>query len=89
MSRRYARNVLKGQPLSSAHAPGAGSPADRLPRDTIHGLLQHLGYTNGVKSHAGSRDLRAAIIAFQKQRGLPVTGQPSVKLLGQLIPAAN
>ncbi len=75
--------------MSAAHAPGAGSPADRLPRDTIHGLLQHLGYTNGVNGHAGSPDMRAAIIAFQKQRRLPVTGQPSVKLLGQLIPATN
>ncbi len=89
MSRSSARSVLNGQALSAAHAPGAGSPADRLPRDTIHGLLQNLGYTNGVNGHGESPDSRAAIIAFEKERGLPVTGQPSVKLLGQLIPATN
>jgi hypothetical protein len=89
MSRTAARSVLNGQALSAAHAPRAGSPADRLPRDTIHGLLQNLGYTNGVNGHAGSPDLRAAIVSFEKEQGLPVTGQPSVKLLGQLIPTAN
>ncbi len=89
MSRTVARSVLNGQALSAAHAPGAGSPADRLPRNTVHGLLQQLGYTNGVNGHGESPDSRAAIIAFEKERGLPVTGQPSVKLLGQLIPTAN
>ncbi len=89
MSRSFARSILNGRALPAAHVPGAGSPADRLPRDTIHGLLQHLGYTNGVIGHGESPVSRAAIIAFEKERGLPVTGQPSVKLLGQLIPATN
>jgi hypothetical protein len=89
ISRAFVQSVLNGQALSEAHAPGAGSPADRLPRDTVHNLLQQLGYTNSVNGHAGSPGLRAAIIAFEKKWGLPVTGQPSVQLLGQLIPAAN
>ena len=89
MPRAFARSVLNGRALSAAHVPGTGSPADRLPRDTIHGLLRNLGYTNGVNGHAGSPDLRAAIVSFEKEQGLPVTGEPSVKLLGQLIPAAN
>jgi len=89
MSRSFARSALNGRALPAAHAPGAGSPADRLPRDTIHGLLQHLGYVNGVNGHGESPVSRAAIIAFEKEQGLPVTGQPSVKLLGQLIPATN
>ncbi len=74
-------------PQSTRQGPAAQPIAYLATPST--GLLQHLGYTNGVNGHGGSRDLRAAIIAFQKQRGLPVTGQPSVKLLGQLIPAAN
>ncbi len=89
MSRSFARSVLNGRALPAAHVPGTGSPADRLPRDTIHGLLQHLGYRSGVNGHAESSDLRAAIASFEKEQGLPVTGQPSMKLLGQLIPAVN
>jgi hypothetical protein len=76
MSRTFVRFVLNGQALSAAHVPGAGSPADRLPRDTIHGLLQDLGYTNGVNGHAESSGVRVAPIAFGKERGLPDTGEP-------------
>ncbi len=89
MSRTFARSVLNSQALSAAHAPGDGSPADRLPHDTIQGLLQHLGYTNGVNGSARSAGTRAAIIAFEEDRGLPVTGEPSMTLLGQLIAMVN
>ena len=47
ISRTFVRSVLNGRIVSAARAPGVGIPADRPSRDTIHGLLQQLGYTNG------------------------------------------
>ncbi len=89
MSRAFARSVLNGQALSAAHAPGASGPVSQLPRDTIHTLLQRLGYATGINGSAESAGTRAAIIAFEEDRGLPVTGEPSMTLLGQLIAMAN
>jgi len=89
MSRAFARSVLNGQALSAAHAPGASGPVSQLPRDTIHTLLQRLGYATGINGSAESAGTRAAIIAFEEDRGLPVTGEPSMTLLGQLIAMVN
>ena len=89
MSRTFVRSVLNGQAFSAAHAPSARSPASHLPRDTIHTLLQRLGYATGVNGSARSAGSRAAIIAFEEDRGLPVTGEPSMTLLGQLIAMVN
>ncbi len=89
MPRRFVKAVLNGHALHSAHAPGNNSPASRLPRNSIAGLLKQAGYASGVNGHTDPSDLRAAIMTFEKSRGLPVTGRPSVKLLGLLLFAAG
>ncbi len=76
MSRTFVQSLLNGQALSTARALRASSSDDRLYRATMHGLLQQLGYTNGVNGHAEPQDLRAAKIAFETTQGLPVTGEP-------------
>ena len=48
-----------------------------------------LGYLDVNAGHANGVETRAAIREFENQQGLPETGQPSVYLLGRLIPAAN
>lgn len=58
ISRALARSVLKGQAVSAARVPGVGVPADRSPRDTIHGLLRHLGYTIGINAMSNLRTCR-------------------------------
>lgn len=55
VSRTFVRSVLNGQTVSAARAPGVGIPADRPPGDTIHGLLQHLGYTIGINAKSNRR----------------------------------
>ncbi len=86
-----------GTPWSAGHAPRRGSPASALPLRTIDLLLDRLRHAKSARA-AGApapgapaqhdpaqRD--AAIAAFQSQRGLPVTGQASLDLLGSLIQA--
>ena len=59
-------------------APAGGGEAKALPRQTIDQLLERLGYHSGGES---------AIRRFEDQNGLPVTGRPSVALLGALVGA--
>ena len=75
MSRTFVQSLLDGQALSTAHGLRASSSDDRLPRDTIHGLLQQLGYTNDVNGHAKSPKKDAAIITRQTERSRPFTDE--------------
>ncbi len=86
-----------GAPWSAGPAPRKGSPANALPLQTIDRLLDRLQHTRSTRTAGASsqnapaeRDPTqrgAAIAAFQSQRGLPVTGQASLDLLGSLIQA--
>ncbi len=73
-----------GNTWQGGQAPEPGGPAARLPYGTIDQLLARLGYSKEV--NPVQRD--AAIRAFQADRGLAVTGQPSLGLLVQLFSAA-
>jgi len=82
-----ARRALEqiGRVWQSGRPPDAGSPAARLPRGTIDQLLTRLGYlTEGSAAGRG-----AAIRAFEADRGLTVTGAPSLALMNQLLIAAR
>jgi protease YdgD len=91
-----------GAPWSAGHTPQPGSLASALPLQTIDRLLDRLQLAEAARA-AGDPAQRdpaqrpsaqrdptqrtAAIAAFQSQRGLPVTGQASLDLLGSLIQA--
>ena len=82
-----ARRVLAqvGRVWQNGRPPNAGSPAARLPRSTIDHLLTRLGYLS-----TENRSLRgAAIRAFEADKGLTVTGTPSIALLNRLLTAAR
>lgn len=83
------RQILGTKTLRVSHAPAPGSPASRQPSETVRQLLSQLGYLDVDSSHTNGVETRAAIREFENEQGLPETGQPSVYLLGQLIPAAN
>ena len=71
---------------STSRPPDGASPASSQPLVTIDTLLHRLGYieaTGGVSTI----DRQAAIVAFEKRRGLKTAGEPSLALLGQLIAA--
>ena len=66
--------------------PGGGGEAKALPGQTIAQLLKRLGYlAEGKDASATSRE--SAIRSFEDRTGLPVTGRPSVALLGALVGA--
>jgi protease YdgD len=86
-----------GTAWSAGHKPPRGSPASALPLQTIDRLLDRLQQATSAPA-AGNpvppgpvqltpAQRGAAIAAFQSQRGLPVTGQASLDLLGSLIQA--
>ena len=76
-----------GAPWSVGHAPRQGSPASALPLQTIDRLLDRLQPAESARTQHGPVQRDAAIAAFQSRRGLPVTGQASLDLLGSLIQA--
>ena len=76
-----------GAPWSAGHAPHQGSPASALPLQTIDRLLDRLQPAESARTQHGPVQRGAAIAAFQSRRGLPVTGQASLDLLGSLIQA--
>ncbi len=82
-----ASRVLErvGRVWQNGRPPGAGSPAARLPQGTIDHLLTRLGYR--TEGNAAGRG--AAIRAFEADRGLTVTGAPSLALMNQLLIAAR
>jgi hypothetical protein len=63
------------------HGDGRPPPAGTLlPKETTRLLLERLGRDPGA-------DPRAAIRVFERARGLPPTGEPSHRLLAELIKA--
>lgn len=74
-----------GQVWQAGAPPGEGSPARQLPKGTIDQLLTRLGYLSTYGSAARS----AAIRAFEADRGLAVTGAPSIALMNHLLIAAR
>ena len=67
--------------------PNGTGPARGIPLDTIDMMLRRLGYLAGPAAGAAKR--QAAIEAFQASRGIEVEGKASLRLLGQLIDAAQ
>lgn len=90
--RAIGRSVGAGAPWPAGHTPPQGSPASALPLQTIDRLLDRLRHARSAPAagHPAPHDPArrgAAIAAFQSRRGLPVTGQASLDLLGSLIQA--
>ena len=85
--------IVAAKAGKAAWAPGAppapDSPAAAVPYVTIERLLGVLGHLKPTDGRAAPGERDAAIAAFQADRGLPVTGQPSLALLGRLIEAAQ
>jgi V8-like Glu-specific endopeptidase len=81
-----ASRALKSVPgvWRLGRSPGPDSPAAAQPRNTIANLLERLGYL----ASEDSAERSAAIRAFERAQGLPVTGAPSLALLGELLRAA-
>jgi len=73
----------------AARPPRAGGPAAIQPRDTAMRLLLYLGYLEGIDLPADDVLLRAAILRFQRDRGLPQSGRPDLALLRHLMAAAQ
>lgn len=80
---RSIRNA--GAVWGKSRAPAHNSPAASVPRDTITTLLTSLGFMNGATAGKDGESLTRAISDFQGRSGLPVTGRPSLPLLGQLM----
>ena len=74
-----------GKVWAPGRAPAVDSPAAPLPQGTIDELLTRLGYLEAN----GEAERDAAIRAFEADRGLTVTGSPSLELMTQLLIAAR
>jgi V8-like Glu-specific endopeptidase len=86
-----ARRALEqiGRVWQSGRPPSTGSPAASLPQGTIDQLLARLGYLTEDGAAAIKARRGAAIRAFEADRGLTVTGAPSLALMNQLLIAAR
>jgi V8-like Glu-specific endopeptidase len=86
-----ARRALEqvGRVWQSGRPPSTGSPAASLPQDTIDQLLARLGYLTEDDAAAIKARRGAAIRAFEADRGLTLTGAPSLALMNQLLIAAR
>ena len=87
-----AASAARARGLSWNHgtSPGADSGALGTPSDTVAQLLKHLGYIAAAKDGAVSTsERRSAILSFERDNGLPVTGEPSIGLLARLIAAVR
>ena len=90
LMRRDASLRVFGEATAAAgRSPEQPSPAAALPHETVRQLLDRLGYLGQGQGEAGAAETRAAIMAFQGDQGLPVTGEPTIDLLGRLIVAVN
>ncbi len=76
-----------GSDWGGGRPPKSGSPAASAPVKTIEDLLSELGLLDPRRGGPDTTRRRAAIEAFQADAGLPVTGEPSLTLLGHLISA--
>lgn len=83
------RTAKAGGAWAAGGAPGPDSPAAAVPNKTIERLLSDLGRLKRSDRQPAAGERQAAIAAFQADRGLPVTGEPSVALLAQLIEATK
>ena len=86
-----ARQALAqvGRVWQSGRPPSTGSPAASLPQGTIDQLLAQLGYLTEDGGAATKAQRGAAIRAFEADRGLTLTGTPSLALMNQLLIAAR
>lgn len=80
---RFRAKMGKGD--SQAPKTGSASP---VPMTTISNLLENLGYARGVSGRRNTATTEAAIRSFESSEGLPVTGEASVPLLGEIIEAS-
>lgn len=74
---------VSGDRLGRATAPAGAGPVRRVPEVSVQLLLQGLGYD------VESAGLSGAVTAFQRDRGLPVSGAADIDLLRDLIAAAQ
>ena len=71
-----------------SRAPKAGA-ASPVPMTTISSLLVSLGYADGEAAQRRNEVSEEAIRSFETNMGLPVTGEASVPLLGEIIEASH
>jgi peptidoglycan hydrolase-like protein with peptidoglycan-binding domain len=67
--------------------PAIPTPAPKLIADLQRALSEHGFYRGKVDGISGSRT-RAAITAYEKSQGLPVTGEPSASVLDHITTAS-
>lgn len=70
-----------------SRAPSEPGPAAPRPRDTLARLLLALGYLDSAPDAVAPESLRQAVRDFEARLGRPLTGEPSVGLLGPLVGA--
>ena len=80
---RFRAKMGKGD--SQAPKTGSASP---VPMTTISNLLENLGYARDVSGRQNAATTEDAIRSFESSEGLPVTGEASVPLLGEIIEAS-
>jgi peptidoglycan hydrolase-like protein with peptidoglycan-binding domain len=82
-----------GAGTAEGQAPRPGGKVSPVPLTTIELFLGYVEIlrepAEGVSPEARAAEREAAIREFQQRYGLPVDGQPSPKLLGYLIWAAQ
>lgn len=81
---RFARGPSTGSLSAPAPAPAPARPAPDATVQAIQRKLNELGYSAGPADGLMGRGTRAAIIAFQQDRGLAATGVADQALLLQL-----
>lgn len=82
---RFRSKMGKGE----SQAPKTGTAASPVPMKTISNLLESLGYAKGDAAGPKDQAREAAIRSFESSKGLPVTGEASVPLLGEIIEASK
>ena len=83
-----AETADKGTRLVAAHSPPSGGPAELveagMPDEMVYRVqtaLVEAGYFNSQPDGMLTQETRESIELFEVDRGLPVTGEPSVALL--------
>lgn len=69
--------------------PPKAGVASPVPTTTISALLVSLGYADAASGVERGREGEEAIRSFESTMGLPVTGEASVPLLGEIIEASD
>ncbi len=82
---RFRAKMGKGD----SQAPKSGAAASPVPEKTISNLLESLGYAQGEAAGPKDQAREAAIKSFESSNGLPVTGEATIPLLGEIIDASN